>query len=278
MGTDLLSPMVPRLYRVRRRRRESHDTVSIALEPADGVEVPYEPGQFNMLYSFGTGEVPISISGLYRHGTPVLHTIRALGAVSSKLSRVRSGESVGVRGPFGTSWGVEEAEGSDLLLIAGGIGLAPLRPALHLALARRRHFGRVVLLVGARSPEELIFRKELDRLQKRKDLVVRVTVDGAGPEWHQAVGVVTQLIPDVEFNPGNTLALVCGPEVMMRFTAATLLGQGLPAERIRVSLERNMKCAIGWCGHCQVGPEFVCKDGPVRPWAEAESLLMIKER
>jgi NAD(P)H-flavin reductase len=183
-----------------------------------------------------------------------------------------------VRGPFGRGWGVEEAEGADLVLVAGGIGLAPLRSALHYALARRRHFGRLVLLAGARSPGEVVFRRELARLSARNDLVTEVTVDRAGPDWRHHVGVVTQLIPGASFDPASALVLVCGPEVMMRFTATALLARGISPERIRVSLERNMQCAIGWCGHCQLGPEFVCKDGPVRTWAQAASLLAVKER
>jgi NAD(P)H-flavin reductase len=271
-------PMVPRLHRVRRRWRESHDTVTIALEALDADDVAYEPGQFNMLYRFGVGEVPISISGRHRPGKPLLHTIRAVGAVSAALCQARTGETVGVRGPFGTGWKIDDAEGADLVLVAGGIGLAPLRSALHHALARRRRFGRLVLLVGARSPEEVVFRRELARLEGRQDLVAEVTVDRAGSDWRHHVGVVTQLIPGAPIDPASALALVCGPEVMMRYAATALLGRGMTPDRIRVSLERNMKCAVGWCGHCQLGPEFVCKEGPVRTWAQAASLLAVRER
>jgi NAD(P)H-flavin reductase len=270
--------MVPRLHRVRRRWQESHDTVTIALEALDGIDHSHEPGQFNMLYSFGVGEVPISISSCHRPGRPLLHTVRGVGAVSTALCRARRGELVGIRGPFGTGWGVEDAEGADLVLVAGGIGLAPLRSALHHALAARRRYGRVVLLVGARSPEEIVFRRELDRLASRPDVDAELTVDRAGPAWRQHVGVVTQLVPSAQFDPSSALALVCGPEVMMRFAASALLGRGMPPERIRISLERNMHCGIGWCGHCQLGPDFVCQDGPVVSWAQAAPLLAIKER
>jgi NAD(P)H-flavin reductase len=271
-------PMVPRPHRLVRRWRESHDTVTIALEALDGDDVDYRPGQFNMLYRFGIGEVPISISGRHRPRKPLLHTIRAVGAVSAALCQARTGEVVGVRGPFGVGWGVEDAEGADLVLVAGGIGLAPLRSALHHALARRRHYGQLVLLVGARSPEEVVFRRELARLGGRDDVISEITVDRAGPDWRQHVGVVTQLVAGAPFDPASALALVCGPEVMMRFAAAALLVRGMRSDRIRVSLERNMQCAIGWCGHCQLGPEFVCKDGPVRSWAQAAPLLVVKER
>jgi NAD(P)H-flavin reductase len=270
--------MVPVQYSVRRRRRESHDTVTIALERIDGHDIAYSPGQFNMLYSFGVGEVPISMSGDHRPGWPILHTIRAVGAVSAALCAAKSGDVVGVRGPFGKGWGIEEDEGADLVFVAGGIGLAPLRSAIRYTLRRRHKFGRLALLVGARSPQELVFARELAALRNRDDMAVQVAVDRAGPGWDQHVGVVTQLIDPANFNPVNAVALVCGPEVMMRFTAITLLGLGLRPEQIRVSLERNMRCAIGWCGHCQLGSEFVCKDGPVRSWAEAAPLLLVRER
>jgi NAD(P)H-flavin reductase len=270
--------MVPRLHRVRRRGRENHDTVTISLEPLEPGDVGYHPGQFNMLYRFAVGEVPISVSSYHRRGQPMLHTIRAVGAVSTALCRVKAGEIIGVRGPFGTGWGVDDAEGADLVLVGGGIGLAPLRPALRYALAKRRHFGRLVLLVGARSRDEMVFRQELDRLGSRSDVFTAISVDRAGPGWRHHVGVVTQLVAGAPFDPASAVALVCGPEVMMRFTATALLARGMPANRIRVSLERNMRCAIGWCGHCQLGSEFVCKNGPVRSWDQAAPLLAVKER
>jgi NAD(P)H-flavin reductase len=270
--------MVPRPHRVRRRWRENHETVTISLESLEDEEVSHQPGQFNMLYGFGIGEVPISLSSHHRRGRPLLHTIRAVGAVSTALCRVKQGEIVGVRGPFGTGWGVDDAQGADLVLVAGGIGLAPLRSALRYALAKRRHFGRVVLLVGARSPEEMVFRRELDRLATRPDVVTAITVDRAGPGWRHHVGVVTQLVPTAPFDPASAMALICGPEVMMRFAATALLGRGMPAQQIRLSLERNMQCAIGWCGHCQLGSDFMCKDGPVRSWDQAAPLLAVKER
>lgn len=271
-------PMVPRPYRLRSRRRETHDTVTLALEPLDaGDAVDFQPGQFNMLYCFGIGEIPVSVSGRRRGRGAVLHTVRSVGAVSAALCRTRVGGVIGVRGPFGAGWGLDDAEGADLVLIAGGVGLAPLHSAVGFVLARRRRFGRVVLLVGARTPEELIFAKELLRLQTRRDVQVEVTVDRANPAWGGHVGVVTQLLPAAKFDLAKVVALVCGPELMMRFTATALLGRGLRAEQIRLSLERNMKCAIGWCGHCQLGGEFVCKDGPVRTWAQVGPLLAVKE-
>jgi NAD(P)H-flavin reductase len=270
--------MVPRPYRVRSRALESHDTVTLALDPVDTDRVAYLPGQFNMLYAFGVGEVPISISGYHGSGQPLLHTVRAAGAASAALCRCRRGDVVGVRGPFGTDWGITDAHGQDLLLVAGGIGLAPLRSALRYALARRKQFGRVTLLAGARSPEDILFRRELTRLGSRSDVTVEITVDRAASDWPGHVGLVTQLIEVASGDPGNSIALVCGPEAMLRFTALELLRRGLAPSQIRVSLERNMKCAIGWCGHCQLGSAFVCRDGPVWSYDRVVDLLAVKER
>ena len=168
-----------------------------------------------------------------------------------------------MRGPYGSAWPVRDAEGGDLLVIAGGVGLPPLRPVVHHVLRHRERFGRASLLYGARSPEELVYRKEFDRWSSGGAWLVRTTVDHANASWCGHVGVVPALVDDLAIDPGRTTAFVCGPEVMMRFTVRALLARGIPQERIYVSMERNMKCALGLCGHCQYGPTFVCKDGAV---------------
>jgi NAD(P)H-flavin reductase len=269
--------MVPRPHRVARRRRETADVVTLTLEPVSGPVVTPAAGQFNMLYAFGIGDVPISTSGDPAEDTALVHTIRAVGPVTRALCQVRRGDVVGVRGPFGTEWSVENAAGSDMVLVAGGIGLAPLRPALVQILAQRRRFGRVTLLVGARTPDDLPFRRDLARWRSQFDLDVDVTVDVAGSDWRGHVGVVTKLIPRAHFDPLHTVALVCGPEVMMRFTAQALIDRGVEAAHVRVAMERNMKCAIALCGHCQFGPEFVCKDGSVFPYDRIARLLQVRE-
>jgi NAD(P)H-flavin reductase len=275
---DTTDPMVPRVYRVTRRRRELADTVTLELEPADGGAArPFAPGQFNMLYALGVGEIPISISGDPGRPSPLVHTTRAVGAVSRAVCALRVGDAIGVRGPFGTPWPVERAEGGDVVLVAGGIGLAPLRPALYAVLAARERFGRVVLLYGARTPPDILFRRELERWRARLDLEVLVTVDRATGGWLGSVGVVTRLIPRAAFDPANAVVMVCGPEVMMRFTAAGLEQRGVPAERIYASLERNMQCAVGLCGHCQLGPTLVCRDGPVFALSRVKGLLTTAE-
>ncbi len=260
----LAHPLAPQFYRVLRRRAETYDTFTVELEPPAGAPgLSFAPGQFNMLYAFGVGEVPISVSGHPGRPQLLVHTVRSVGAVSKALAGLKRGDRVGVRGPYGSSWPVGEAPGRDVLIVAGGIGLAPLRPALYSILARRKDFGRVALLYGARTPADLLYLKEIERWRGRLDLTVLVTVDRAAPDWRASVGVVTTLIGRAAFDPANTLAMVCGPEIMMRFTILELQKRGLENPQIYISMERNMKCAVGFCGHCQLGPHFICREGPV---------------
>lgn len=270
-------PMTPRLFRVRRNEEDTADCFTLSLEPADGEPLAFSPGQFNMLYAFGIGEVPISISGDPADPGLLIHTIRKVGPVTQALRALKKGDLLGVRGPYGTAWPVKEAEGSDIVLVAGGIGLAPVRPALYQILHRRSRFGKVVLLYGTRSPGDILFREELERWRARFDLQVEVTVDRSASSWHGHVGVVTRLIARATYDPLSTVAMVCGPEIMMRFAVAELGSRGVPGEDIYVSLERNMKCAVGFCGHCQLGPLFLCKDGPVFPFPRVKRLLSIRE-
>ena len=255
--------MLPAPYRVTAARRELSDVVTLDLVPLAGEVPDFAPGQFNMLYAFGVGEAAISLSGDPSDRSRFVHTVRDVGAVSRAIAAVQPGMVLGVRGPFGAAWPVAQAEGHDIVIVAGGLGLAPLRPAIYHVLNNSERFGRIALLYGSRGPDDILFREELGALRARLDIDVAVTVDHAGRDWHGHVGVVPRLIEKASFDPANTVALVCGPEVMMRFTATALLGAGVPDSRIFLSLERNMKCALGLCGHCQFGPDFVCKDGPV---------------
>lgn len=270
-------PFVPEIYRVGSVRRELADAVTLELEPVSGTRPDFRPGQFNMLYAFGVGEVAISMSAGASEGTGFVHTVRNAGAVSGALARLEPGATLGVRGPFGTGWPVVEAEGRDVLIVAGGLGLAPLRPAIQEVLARRERFGRVTILVGCRSPSDILYQHDLEQWKQRLDVNVEVTVDHAGTDWHGNVGFVTTLIPRSPFDPDNAIAMVCGPEVMMRFAASGLQKAGMPAGNIYLSMERNMKCAIGLCGHCQFGPAFICKDGPVLPLERIAGLLAVQE-
>ncbi len=274
-GTD---PMLPVPWRVVRTQPETHDAFTLTLAPVEkGTPFTFEAGQFNMLYAPGVGEAAISMSGCSGTVDQVVHTIRAAGRVTKTLRGLKRGDTLGLRGPFGKPWPAREAEGHDVLLVAGGIGLAPLRPALCHMLQHRERFGRVNLLFGARSPQDILFAKEIETWRGRFDVNVEVTVDRAGAGWHGRVGVVTTLVPRAQFDPVNTVAFVCGPEIMMHFTQKELERRGVADERIWVSMERNMKCGVGFCGHCQFGPLFVCKDGPVFRYDRVASLLGIRE-
>ncbi len=262
--TAAADPMLPEPFGILRKRRELSDTFTLELSPLHGGGTfAFRPGQFNMLYVFGVGEIPISISGDPEDDGPLVHTIRAVGTVSGALRDMEAGDVIGVRGPFGSAWPVEEAEGRDVVLVTGGVGLAPMRPVIHHLLAHRQRYGKLLILYGARTPEDVLFRKQLEQWRSRFDMFVDVTVDRATGKWRGRVGVVTKLIARAGFDPHDAAAFVCGPEVMMRFSVQALNERGVADERIHLSMERNMKCAVGFCGHCQFGGQFVCKDGPV---------------
>lgn len=262
--TLVADPMLPFVYSIRQRKKENDDTFTLELEPADGhLLAPFAPGQFNMLYVFGIGEIPISVSGDPANPYRLIHTTRAVGTVTQAMDTLREGDALGVRGPFGSQWPLKEAEGADIVVVAGGIGLAPLRPAIYQLLAHRAKYGKIVLLYGARTQEDMLYRRELEQWRARFDMNVFVTVDRATSGWHGNVGVVTTLVSHAPFDPHDAVAMVCGPEVMMRFTMQALQKRGVDPQRIYLSMERNMKCATGFCGHCQYGSHFICRDGPV---------------
>jgi NAD(P)H-flavin reductase len=268
--------MEPVPFPVKRVVRETRDTVTLELE-AHGRGFPFQPGQFNMLYMPGTGEVPISISGEPGDPSRVVHTVRAYGSVTSRMMTLSRGDWIGVRGPFGQPWPMEDLAGRDVLLVAGGIGIAPLRPVLYRLLGDRDRYGRVTLLYGERTPGDLLYRSQLERWRGRMDLDVEVTVDSAREGWRGNVGLVTALIPRSGFEPAGTVAMLCGPEVMMAHAVGQLESMGVRADRIHLSMERNMKCGIGLCGHCQLGPLLVCRQGPVFRYDAVRHLFRKRE-
>jgi NAD(P)H-flavin reductase len=270
--------MLPALYRIENVRKDTDDTFTLELVPqGDGDGFTFSPGQFNMLYVFGVGEIPISICGDPARKDLLVHTTRAVGTVTKALRKLKRNDVIGVRGPFGTHWPVEDVTGSDVVIIAGGIGLPPLRPALYSLLAQREKYGKIVLLYGTRSPADILYKNELERWRARFDLEVHITVDRGMEGWHGNVGVVTTLIKKAPFDPDNTVAFVVGPEVMMRYAILELHKRGVESSSIYLSMERNMKCAIGLCGHCQLGNVFVCKDGPVFRYDKMQELFSLRE-
>jgi len=276
MEAPLIEPMLTAPFRVRKNRKETADTRTLELASTNGEDVKaWRPGQFMMLYVFGAGEIPISISGDPARRDNITHTVRAVGDVSRAICQAKPGSAIGVRGPFGSAWPIDQFEEHEVVLVAGGIGLAPLRPVLCRIMANRGRYGRVCLLVGARTPDILLYRSEMYRWRKR-DIDVRVTVDAAAPGWQDSVGPVTALIPRIELDSSRAVAFVVGPEIMMHFVVQALVQRGVPPDRLFVSMERNMKCAVGFCGHCQLGPAFICKDGPVLSYSQLEPWLAIR--
>jgi len=275
--------MTPALYRVVERRAETGDVMTLSLSPVADGPMAFLPGQFNMLTAFGVGEAAISVSSAPHDEGPLRHTVRDVGSVTRALCRTRIGDVIGVRGPFGTDWGVGDpgagGERGDFVVVAGGIGLAPLRGAVYELVARRaRQGGRVFVVVGARDPSQIIFRDDLETWADA-GAEVAITVDVSDPGWTGHVGLVTSLLGGAGFDPDTATALVCGPEIMMRFTARTLIDGGVDPTAIRVSLERNMECGVAWCGHCQLGPFLLCRDGPVVPYGGVVAhLLTERER
>jgi len=267
--------MVPQAFRVISRRQETADTFTLAFEPVADAGIELLPGQFVMVYVFGVGEVPISVSGIDPGGCMTL-TVRSVGAVSSAICASGPGSVLGLRGPCGNDWPIAGASGGDAVIVAGGIGLAPLRPVIRHALANRRDYGTVSVLYGARTPAELLYLDELARWREQ-GAEVAVTVDSTDGDWHGHVGVVPKLIGAARFRPEAAQAFICGPEVMMHFSADALLVRGLAPERIHVSMERHMDCGIGLCGHCQLGPTLICRDGPVYTHAQVAPWMRVRE-
>jgi len=265
-------PMLPHGAVIEDIQPEAYGISTFSLvftDPSQASTYRFQPGQFNMIYLPGFGEVAISISSSPSAPQVIGHTIRYAGSVTRALGRLKVGDLVGVRGPYGSPWPLPKAAGKNLVIVSGGIGLAPLRPALLSILRHREDYGRVVLLYGARTPADLLYTDEFAGWQAG-GIEVHSTVDLADENWRGQVGVVPALFYRIRVDPKQTLVMTCGPEIMMRFVIYEALARRIPKEAIFLSMERNMKCAIGFCGHCQFGPTFMCKDGPVLNFAAIE--------
>jgi len=268
---------IPTLVPVIKLHSESDEVITLTLDTCS-TPWDFQPGQFNMLYSFGRGESAISISGDPATPQELVHTIRRVGSVTNALGRLRVGDFLGVRGPFGKAWPLDQADGADVVVVAGGIGLAPLRPLIYQLLRHRERYNRVVLLYGARSPKDMLYIDQLRTWRGRFDTQVLVTVDAAEDSWRGPVGAVTRLVHNALFDPDDTVVFTCGPEIMMHFVVHECIKEGVPTNKIWLSMERNMQCGVGLCGHCQWGPHLVCRHGPVFRYDQVAELFSQAER
>ena len=276
-GMDSWMPAPARITDV---KVENFNTRTFRMQFIDeGIRTMYEfaPGQFNMLYAPGVGEAAVSISSDPCETDEIDHTIRVVGSVTRAIDELGEGALIGVRGPFGQPWPTSQMEGRDVVIIAGGIGLAPLRPVIYHVLRHRDRYRRVVLLYGCRTPEDRVFAEELEQWEADRSIQVLVTVDNATSQWTGPVGVVTNLLKRLRVAAEKTIVLVCGPKILNRVAAWNFLQLHVPPEQVYVSLERNMNCGFGRCGHCQYGPFFVCKEGPVFRFSDIASLFAKEE-
>lgn len=273
----LTDPMMPRLFRIKRVRREVAGIFTWTLEAEDGEPFVFQPGQFNMLYLFGVGEVAISISGDCRDHSHLVHTIRAVGSVTKEMAKLKAGATVGVRGPYGRAWPIDDVVGSDLIFVTGTVGLAPLRPLILEVLNRRAEFGKVVLCYGSRGVDDILYEDQLHEWRGRFDTSVHVTVHSAPAGYRGRVGSVATAVRAAAIDGENAQAFVCRSEVMTRPAVDALHERGVSSDRIWVTLERSMKCGCGLCGHCQFGPTFMCKDGPVYRYDQIEPYFLTRE-
>jgi len=276
--TAVHDPMMTHPVGIRRIIWENDDTFTLTLDMNSWAE-PFEfhPGQFNMVYVYGMGEAAISISSDPARTGTIDHTIHRVGSLTTALAHKKRGDVIGIRGPYGSMWPIDVAHKKDVCIVSGGIGLAPLRPVLYTILKNRDDYGRIIILYGGRSPLDLLYRVELEKWANDFNVEVLVTVDRGDSSWKGHIGVVTALFSYIKLDTRATVAYVCGPEIMMRYTIDELDRRGLSQDQIYLSMERNMKCAVGFCGHCQMGPTFICKEGPVYPLPRVRPLLERKE-
>jgi NAD(P)H-flavin reductase len=275
-GGDGMIPHFAKLTSIKPESPGIHTYGIEFLDPGIGKAYHFLPGQFNMLYVPGIGEVAISISSDPNQPKALLHTIRIAGNVTQAIDRLRVDGTLGVRGPYGSSWPVEASEGKDIIFVGGGIGLAPLRPAIYHVIQNRKGYGKVTILIGARNSGELLFLDEYDSWSQH-DIEVIPTVDRGDKSWDGRVGVVPMLFYSLRPDARRTIVFTCGPEIMMRFVVYEALARRIPEASIYVSLERNMKCGIGLCGHCQYGPTFLCKEGPVLSYDKVAPFFSVED-
>lgn len=275
-----MNALIPQPAEIVEKRREAEGIYTVRVRlAAEEARRAYRflPGQFNMLYAFGAGDVPMSIVSDPEDGDVIGHTLRAVGPVTNALAALKEGDVLGMRGPFGSCWPLDEAKGKDILIVTGGLGCAPTLGALHYLFRRREDYGAIKIVHGVKAAKDLILHRQFEEWRRAPNTEVHLTADRSGGRWKHKVGLVPHLLAEVAFDPAKTLVMMCGPEVMMRLAIKQLIYKGLPAARIYLSLERNMKCALGFCGHCQFGPQFICKDGPVLRYDRIHGIFNLKE-
>ena len=275
----MVSPFLPAEAEIVERIDETRDIFTLRLRLTDAAAhaaYDFAPGQFNMLYLHGVGEVAISIVSDPEEGGTLDHTIRALGRVTKGLAALRPGQCIGIRGPYGRGWPMQEAEGRDVLLITGGLGCAPLVSVINYIVLRRPRYGKLCIVQGVKHSADLIWRDRYERWSELPDTRVLLAADRGAADWRWHVGLVTDLLQDVDIEPDRAVALMCGPEAMMNAAARSLLARGFDATQLHLSMERNMHCAVAQCGHCQFGADFVCRDGPVFSYDRIARLLPVK--
>ncbi len=271
-----MNPYLPREAEIVERIQETPTVFTLRLRLTDGQPYGFEAGQFNMLYLHGVGEVPISIVAGGEADEPLTHTIRAVGRVTRGMMALRAGERIGLRGPFGRGWPLAAAEGREVVVVTGGLGCAPSVSIIHHILRHRERYGRLTILQGVKHADDLIWRTQYEAWSRQPEVRVLLVADVASPGWQGAVGRVTALFDRIELDAAHAIAMLCGPEGMMLASAAALEQLGLAAGDIYLSMERNMQCAVGHCGHCQFGARFVCRDGPVFAWPDIRDLLGVR--
>lgn len=274
-----MSPHLPQTVEIIERVDETPDIFTLRLAHTDEAAAAafrFAPGQFNMLYLYGGGEVPISIVSDPDELPVLRHTIRAVGRVTRAMAQLRRGDRLGLRGPYGRGWPLDAARGQDIAVVTGGLGCAPVVAVIEHVLRRRADYGRLTVIQGVKQAADLIWRSRYDAWGEAPDTRVLLASDIAAPHWPWYVGRVTELLDHAELRPERTIAMLCGPEAMMGAAAQRLVALGMAEARLYLSLERNMQCALGYCGHCQRGPQFVCRDGPVFAYPELRELLGIR--
>ena len=276
MQKVIRTPLEPTPAKITKIIPETPDTKTFYFEVEKRFPEKPKPGQFTEIYIPGVGEAPVSICGC-DDGEVIAQTVRSVGALTEYLFKLEEGARIGIRGPYGKGWPLGRLEGRDILIVAGGIGLAPLRGVIKEIEKNREKFGKLTILYGARTPDLLLYKYEFEEYRSIPNSEFLLTVDHGDEKWKGHVGVVTQLIPKARIEPERTTALVCGPEIMMKFTVKALGEVGFKDNQIYLSLERRMKCGVGLCGHCQVGPYFVCRHGPVFPYWLIKKYFWVSE-